>query len=87
MMTTLPQCSYPTEARPKSTMARQIRKLWQTELSSINHWRNYFDYLQQSDFLMGRTNGSPEHANWQPTLEWVTKPTKYTKIYDGDYHS
>lgn len=63
-----------------------IRQRWQEDLTDLDHWRNYFDFVRQSDFLMGRskpTNGKPP---FRADIEWITRPNNYAKIAEEKYH-
>lgn len=72
----------------KLTKTREgfIRQRWQEDLPDLDHWRNYFDFVRQSDFLMGRskpTNGKPP---FRADIEWITRPNNYAKIAEEKYH-
>lgn len=72
----------------KLTKTREgfIRQRWQEDLTDLDHWRNYFDFVRQSDFLMGRskpTNGKPP---FRADIEWITRPNNYAKIAEEKYH-
>jgi hypothetical protein len=48
---------------------------------SLKWWDNYFEFIRQSEFLMGKTKGG-----FQVDLEWIIRPTNMTKILNGRYH-
>ena len=74
----LPKTEKLTEKRK-----RYIKNLWADDLPNLKNWQNYFKFVSQSDFLMGRsTTGRPFKA----TLEWITKPENFIKIYEKNYH-
>ena len=72
----------------KLTKARQgyIRQLWLDDLPDINNWTNFFEYVSQSDFLMGRVAPAPGRNLFMANLEWITKPANFVKILEGKYH-
>lgn len=72
----------------KLTKTREgfLRQRWIEDLPTLEHWKNYFNFVQQSDFLMGRrapTNGRPP---FRADLEWLTRPGNYAKIAEEKYH-
>ena len=82
------QCLPELSRVEKLTKTREgyIRQRWQEDLTDLSHWRNYFDFVRQSEFLMGRskpTNGKPP---FRADLEWITRPNNYAKIAEEKYH-
>ena len=67
---------------------RLIKRLFDfdTKHKSIDWWIGYFDYIKQSDHLMGRIERQGPHANWKADLEWVCDINNFAKIIDGKYH-
>ena len=63
----------------------QLRTRWKenSDYQSLEWWKQFFDYIRQSDFLMGRSSTT---SSWQPDLEWLTKKTNFAKIANGRYH-
>ena len=72
----------------KLTKTREgfIRQRWIEDLPDLNHWENYFDYIGQSDFLMGRVEPFNGKRVFRADLEWVTKPSNFAKISEEKYH-
>jgi Helix-turn-helix domain len=81
----LPSCVAVREWGP--TRQRYLRKRWREkkERQSIDWWRGFFAYIEKSNFLMGRVNGSNRDP-FSLTLEWVVRPTNFIKIVEGFYH-
>lgn len=77
----LPRCEELTEARKGA-----IRQRWQNNLTELDHWRNFFEYVSGSDFLMGRAEPRPGKRPFRASLEWITKHGNYAKIKEGAYH-
>jgi hypothetical protein len=51
-------------------------------MQNIERWKAFFDYIKQSDFLMGRTP-SP----WSGLcFDWIFKSENFAKIIEGNYH-
>lgn len=66
-----------------------IRQRWQDKkhgLHTINHWKNFFEFVSKSDFLMGKTPPSGNRPPFRANLEWITNLNNYTKIYEDKYH-
>lgn len=78
----LPRTEKLTEKR-----RRYIKRLWvEDSLPDLENWINFFGYISQSDFLMGRSNPIGDRKPFRATLEWITKPENYVKILEGNYH-
>lgn len=79
----------PTLSRvEKITTARQgyIRQRWLNDLTTLEEWRNYFQDVKASDFLMGRVNGSGDKPPFRADLEWLCRPGNFAKVAEGKYH-
>lgn len=74
-------CEKVTPAR-----AGYIRQRWRDDLTSLDAWRNYFVYVAQSPFLMGRTPGRDGKPPFRSDIEFLTKPANFAKIAEGKYH-
>ena len=73
----------------KLTKAREghLRQRWIEDLPTLDAWRNYFRDVAASDFLMGRTAGRDGRPPFRATLEWLTKPSNFAKVAEGNYHT
>ena len=81
MLPGLPEVAKVTKTR-KGLFRQRIRE----DLKTIVEWENYFDWVSQSEFLMGRsepTNGRPP---FRADFEWLIRPTNFTKITESKYH-
>jgi hypothetical protein len=47
---------------------------------SADFWKGLFQYIRQSDFLMGR------NGKFQATFDWIIKESNFVKISEGNYH-
>jgi len=52
----------------------------------LTNWENYFDYVSQSNFLMGKVPPINGGRSFRATLEWLTKQANYVKVLEGNYH-
>ena len=74
----LPKVVKLTEIRKRQLKARWLENpTWQ----SLNKWREFFEHLRESAFLMGKND-----RNWMPNLEWLTKESHFINIIEGKYH-
>jgi len=61
-----------------------VRKRWQENknLQTLDQWEKFFNWIKQSDFLMGRTP-----TPWNGfCFDWMLKLENFTKIIEGNYH-
>lgn len=71
------------------TGARQanLKARWNesSKRQELDYWKRFFNYVRQSDFLMGRieqNNRTPFIAD----LEWLVKAGNFAKVIEGKYH-
>lgn len=63
-----------------------IQQRWRQDLTDLEHWRNFFEHVRGSDFLMGRAKARDGRPPFRADLEWLCRPTNYTKIAEDKYH-
>ena len=80
----LPQL--PKVEKLTTTRKGYIRQRFIEDLPDLKNWENYFDYVKQSDFLMGRTQPTNGRPPFRASLEWLTKPANYAKVAEENYH-
>lgn len=49
-------------------------------------WVRLFEFITESDFLMGRNERGANHANWKLTFDWLFKPSNFVKVIEDQYH-
>ena len=78
----------PCPAVEKLTDTRKglMRQRWAEDLPDLDHWRNYFEYVAQSDFLMGRVEPRQGRPPFVADLEWLCRPSNYAKVAEDKYH-
>ena len=54
-------------------------------IGGLDGWQGLLAKVTASDFLMGRTPRSDDHANWRFDFDFLTKPKRYTKLMEGGY--
>lgn len=65
-----------------------LRSRWResSERQSMTWWREFFEYVASSDFLMGRVNGRGG-VPFECSLEWLIRPTNLVKVIEGNYEN
>ena len=69
--------------RWEGSRSKQLLSRWREnpKHQTLDYWRGYFEYVSQSDFLMGRK------TTWRADLEWLTKAANFTKVIEGKYEN
>ena len=81
MLPTLPKVEKLTKKREG-----YIRQRWIEDLTAIQNWENYFDYVKQSPFLMGQCESRDDRPPFRASLEWLTNPSNFAKVSEEKYH-
>lgn len=70
------------------TRKKLLRSRWREdpERQNLEWWRKFFEYVRESDFLMGRTPPSNGRPPFQASLEWLIRPNNFAKVLEGYYH-
>jgi len=60
-----------------------LRTRWKEDpvRQNLAWWEQFFRYVQESDFLLGRTKEA-----FVADLEWLVRPKNFVKIANGRYH-
>lgn len=80
----------PTAIRIRSwtpARAQALRSRWNEKTNRQNTvwWGKLFEYIEKSDFLMGRAQ-SGNRRPFEVSLEWICKAANFTNIIEGKYH-
>jgi hypothetical protein len=69
------------------TRMGMLRSRWKedAERQNLDWWKGFFEFIRESDFLMGRTS-SPGRKCFDVSLPWVIRPENLAKIIEGNYH-
>lgn len=81
LLPTLPKVEKVTKTREG-----YIKQRWREDLPTIKHWENYFNFVSESDFLMGKVNGNGDKPPFVASLEWLTRPSNFAKVAEEKYH-
>lgn len=77
----LPKVEKLTDARKGYLSAR-----WHQDLTTLDEWRNFFDFVGRSTFLTGRAEANGGKRPFRADLEWITRPGNFAKIAEEKYH-
>lgn len=69
--------------------ADNLRARWRSDpkRQTLDYWRRFFEHVRESDFLMGRTNGTGDRPPFAADLEWLVKASNFSKVIEGKYHN
>ena len=62
----------------------KLRSIWNMnkDFQTIKFWTEFFEYVKQSDFLMGRSNSDYKGCDF----DFLLQKSKFIKTYEGGYH-
>ncbi len=74
---------FPPIIKLNDTRRTALRGRWNTEAKtkSLDWWKEYFEWIRDSDFLMGRTK-----KPFACGFDWIIKSSNFIKIREGTYH-
>lgn len=66
----------------------QLRARWREDKKrqSLHFWQELFEYIRESDFLMGKKAPSANFRRFIVTLRWIVTADKFSKLIEGNYH-
>ena len=79
----LPDC--PSVRLLTDSRKASIRQRWMKELDDLDSWKNYFEHVSKSKFLIGKVESNGRKP-FVADLEWLCKPNNLAKIAEGKYH-
>lgn len=68
---------------------RQLLKArWNTseKTKNLEWWKEFFEYIRGSPFLMGQVDPSNGHRRFRLRMQWMLKRENFKKIIDKVYH-
>ncbi|MEO8401836.1 MAG: hypothetical protein ABI597_08600 [Gammaproteobacteria bacterium] len=70
------------------TRRSYLRQRWveNTKHQDIQWWEKYFEYIEQSHFLTGKTEGRNGQPPFIADLEWLIRPNNFAKIIEGKFN-
>jgi len=76
----------PAVAKLTPKRRAQIRQRFNEDMNDLDKWKNFFDFVDTSDFLMGRVQPQEGRSPFRADIEWLTNSTNFTKIAEEKYH-
>jgi len=64
---------------------RHIRARWKENLEGLDMWREYFEIVSRSKFLMGKVSGQGRRP-FKADFDWLIREQNMAKVYEGKYH-
>jgi len=82
---TLPMC--PKVVMLTTKRKGQIAARWKSgNLPDLGTWKEYFDFVSQSDWLTGKVDPSPGRKRFVADLEYLTNESNFAKVAERKYH-
>jgi uncharacterized protein YdaU (DUF1376 family) len=63
-----------------------VEKGWKSKEEGIEYFRNFFGFVRNSKFLMGKVSGNGKRP-FECELEWLLRPNNFVKVIEGKYHA
>ena len=65
----------------------QISQRWKSkQLPDLETWKEYFEHVGESKFLMGLSQSSGSRKVFKANLEWLTNESNFVKVWENNYH-
>lgn len=79
----------PSAVQPRTwtgARADALKARWREDpgRQSLDWWAGFFEHIEKSDFLMGRTSGR-DRGPFSITLDWLCEAKNFAKALDGQY--
>ena len=82
---TLPMC--PKVVMLTTKRKGQIAARWKSgNLPDLTTWKEYFEFVSQSDWLTGKVDPSPGRKRFVADLEYLTNESNFVKVAERKYH-
>lgn len=77
----------PKVAKLSSKRKGQIAARWRSgDIPDLETWQEYFTFVSQSDWLMGKVEPSQGRKRFVADLEWLTNESNFIKTWENKYH-
>ncbi|MBI9118776.1 DUF1376 domain-containing protein [Pseudomonas aeruginosa] len=79
----------PAVALLNDTRRRHLQARWREHEAhrSLDFWREFFETVKASPFLMGNVPGRNGAKPFRATFDWIIAPSNFVKIVEGNYHA
>ncbi len=75
ILPTLPKVAAITDKRRSSIETR-----WRKGMNTLSQWEQYFNYVSESDFLMGKVKP------WKASIDFLIRESTLVQMMEGKYH-
>lgn len=84
---TLPEL--PAVALLNKTRLQHLQSRWREHAAhrDLAFWREYFESVKASAFLMGKVPGRNGGKPFRATFDWLIAPSNFVKVVEGNYHA
>jgi len=71
----------------KGKDAQNLKVRWREneDCQKLEWWRGFFEFIGESNFLMGKVEGKNRGKPFMANLRWIVNSSNFTKIKQGDY--
>ena len=59
---------------------------WQQDTEGLDWFKRFFAFVGESKFLTGKADGRSGKPPFLADLEWLMKPSNFSKVVEGKYH-
>jgi len=65
-----------------------LRSRWREDpkRQTLEAWEQFFTWIRESDFLMGKADADNDRPVFLASLDWLIRPRNWAKLLDGKYH-
>lgn len=68
------------------TKSETIGAGYETTSDGMAWWTDFFRYVSKSNFLTGKASAANGATPFVASLEWLLRPSNFTKVLEGNYH-
>lgn len=79
----------PSVALLNKTRKQHLQSRWREHAAhrDLAFWREYFESVKASAFLMGKVPGRNGGKPFRATFDWLIAPSNFVKVVEGNYHA
>lgn len=79
----------PGVALINKTRRQHLQSRWREHAAhrDLGFWREFFESVKSSDFLMGKVQGRNGGKPFRATFDWLICPSNFVKVVEGNYHA
>ncbi|MEO8640940.1 replication protein [Pseudomonas sp.] len=79
----------PGVALINATRIQHLQSRWREHQAhrDLAFWREFFETVKASDFLMGKVEGRFNTKPFRATFDWLIAPRNFVKVVEGNYNA